>query len=98
MQNNYNKLINNLNNLSLTKFSSNLNSYISLINNGEKSVVDSLFELTQLEIDVKNERAMNACVRVANFPFLKSFDDFDFSFQPSINKDYITNFQYMFNH
>ncbi len=38
---------------------------------------------------------MNACVRVANFPFLKTFDDFDFSFQPSINKDFITNFQYL---
>ena len=82
MSNNYNKLINNLNLLSLSKFSGNLSSYISLINNGEKSVVDSLYELTQLELDLKKERAMNACVKVANFPFIKTFDDFDFSFQP----------------
>ena len=29
---------------------------------------------------------MNACVKVANFPFLKTIEDFDFSFQPGINK------------
>jgi predicted NACHT family NTPase len=29
------------------------------------------------------------CVKVANFPFLKEIDDFDFDFQPSINKQQI---------
>jgi DNA replication protein DnaC len=48
-----------------------------------------------LEIDLKQERAMNACVKVANFPFIKSFDDFDFTFQPSINKDKIVNYKYL---
>ena len=35
---------------------------------------------------------MNACVRVANFSFLKTLNEFDFSFQPSINKDKILEF------
>lgn len=39
------------------------------------------------------ERAINACVKVANFPFIKTFEDFEFSFQPSINKDQIINFK-----
>ncbi len=95
MQNNYNKLINNLNDLSLYKISDNIDKYIPLINNGDKNVVDSLYELTQMEIALKTERAMNACVKVANFPFIKTFDDFDFSFQPSINKEQIINYKYL---
>lgn len=38
---------------------------------------------------------MNACVKVANFPFIKRLSDFDFSFQPSINKEQIMNFKYL---
>jgi len=56
-------------------------------------LVDALYELTTLEMDFKQERAMNACVRVANFPFIKYLTDFDFGFQPSINKDKIMDFQ-----
>ena len=32
---------------------------------------------------------MQACVKVANFPFLKEVTDFDFDFQPAINKQQI---------
>ena len=46
-------------------------------------------------MDLRKERAMNACVKTANFPFLKTLDDFDFSFQPSINKEQITNHKYL---
>jgi DNA replication protein DnaC len=95
MQNNYTKLINNLNDLALDRIASNIDTYLSLIANGDKTIVDALYELTQLEIDLKQERAMNACVKVANFPFIKSFDDFDFTFQPSINKDKIVNYKYL---
>ena len=67
--------------------------YLDLINEGKKDIVDSLYELTALEIDLKKEKAMSACVRVANFPFLKTLDEFDFSFQPSINKEKMLDFR-----
>ena len=38
---------------------------------------------------MKEEKAMQGCVKVANFPYLKTLDDYDFSFQPSLNKDKI---------
>lgn len=38
---------------------------------------------------------MSACVKVANFPFLKTFEDFDFNFQPSINKEQIISYKYL---
>ena len=93
--NNYNKLINNLETLGLPKFTENIEKYIEFINDGSKTVVDALYELTEYECNMRIERAMNACVKVANFPFLKTFDDFNFSFQPSINKEQILNYKYL---
>lgn len=92
MNNNYIKLVNNLENLNLIQIKNNLDKYIDLINENKKNIIDSLYELTTLEMDLKYEKAMNACVRVANFPFIKSFNEFDFSFQPSINKEKILDF------
>lgn len=59
---------------------------------GEKSFLDTLYEMTELEIADKNKRAMNACVKVANFPFIKTVDDFNFSFQPSLRKEEIIGY------
>jgi len=43
------------------------------------------------EMKLREERTMNACVLTANFPYLKTEMDFDFDFQPSINKLQIRN-------
>ncbi len=82
----YLSLVNNLEELKLFQFKEHLDNYIDLINSGKKSIVEALKELTEYEIKFKEARAMNACVKVANFPFLKTIEDFDFSFQPGINK------------
>ena len=42
--------------------------------------------MVEIELAHKRQRAINACVKVANFPFFKTLDDFDFGFQPGINK------------
>ena len=86
---NYIKLTNNLEVLKLERIKQNLDKYIELINRKEKDVVDALYELTNLEIELMNERAIYGCVRTAGFPFIKTFEDFDFSFQPTINKENI---------
>ena len=36
---------------------------------------------------------LNACVKVANFPYIKTLEDFDFSYQPSINRGQIFDFK-----
>ena len=90
---NYIKLINNLEVLQLEKIKQNLDQYVDLINNKKKDVVESLYELTNLEIELRNAKAIYGCVRTAGFPFLKTFDDFDFSFQPTLNKEQILNFK-----
>jgi len=83
---NYIKLLNNLENLQLGNIKANIDLYIEMINSNEKSVVDALYELSELEIKAKKEKAIDACVKVANFPFIKTLDDFDFEFQPTVNK------------
>ena len=90
---NYIKLTNNLEVLKLERIKENLDKYIELINKTEKDVVDALYELTNLEIELMNERAIYGCVRTAGFPFIKTFEDFDFSFQPTINKEQILDFK-----
>ena len=91
----YNKVENNLEILGLNLIKANLGQYITFINDGKKDIVEALYELTNFEIELRKERAMNACVKVANFPAIKTFEDFNFEFQPSINKEQITNFKYL---
>ena len=90
---NYIKLTNNLEALKLERIKQNIDKYIELINRKEKDVVDALYELTNLEIELMNERAIYGCVRTAGFPFIKTFEDFEFSFQPTINKEEILDFK-----
>ena len=66
--------------------------YINAVNNGEKSFSDALEELISIEQENNRLRAINSCVKVANFPFIKTMDDFDFSFQPGINKKELLEF------
>lgn len=95
MDNNFTRTLNNFETLNLTEFRANIEKYISYVESGEKTMIDALYELTELEIDLRTKRAMNACVKVANFPYIKRLSDFDFSFQPSINKEQIMNFKYL---
>ena len=86
---NYNKLLNNLDDLKLFKIKENIDTYINLINEKQKDIVDSFYELTNLELNFKRERAINSLVKMAGFPYHKTLEDFNFDFQPSINKDKI---------
>ena len=86
---NYNKLLNNLDSLKLYKIKDNLDTYINLINEKQKDIVDSIYELTNLELNFKKQKAISSLVKVAGFPYQKTLEDFDFSFQPSINKEKI---------
>jgi len=47
--NNYIKLLNNLENLELKNMKSNIDQYIEMVNSNDISVVDVLYELSELE-------------------------------------------------
>lgn len=90
---NYQNLCENLKELKLTQISLKLDEYITKVNEGSISLVDALYELTTKEIEVKNFNATNAMVKVAGFPHLKEMKDFDFDFQPKINKKQFLDFE-----
>ena len=83
---NYNKLMNNLEILKLDKIVSFLPNYLESIKSQDISIVDILYRLTEEEIKYRDERASKIQVSVAGFPFEKEIKDFDFSYQPGINK------------
>lgn len=91
--NNYQSLVNNLKELKLVHISLKLDDYINKINDEKISVVDALYELTKEELEIKNFNATNAMVKVAGFPHLKEMKDFDFDFQPKINKQQFLDFE-----
>lgn len=63
-----------------------LDYYTDLVNKGQKSFSEALEELIDIEKKNNQLRAENACVKTANFPFIKTMEDFEFDFQPSINR------------
>jgi len=89
----YNKLINNLELLKLEKFRSFLPNYLEEINKNEIPFSDALLKLTEKELEFRNERASKIQISVSAFPFEKTLSDFDFDFQPSINKTKILDLE-----
>jgi len=90
--NKYQKLSENLKKLKLSQFNVHLDSYIDKIHENQISLVEALYELTEKEIEVKDFNTQNAKVKVASFPHLKELKDFDFDFQPKLNKQQFLDF------
>ena len=89
----YNKLLNNLEILKLDKIRSFLPNYLEEITQNEIPFTEALLELTEKEMSFRDERASKIQISVSAFPFEKTFKDFDFDFQPSLNKTQMIDFQ-----
>ena len=82
----YSQVIKNLEKLKLEKMGTLLPEYLDEINKNNISFLEALFNLTEKEIEFKEQRASEFNIRVAGFPFIKTLDKFDFDFQSSISK------------
>ena len=87
--NDYNKLLNNFELLKLDKMKDYYPNYVETAAKRNKSLTEALLELTEKEIEYRNERASQIQITVSAFPYKKEIDDFDFDYQPSINKQEI---------
>ena len=87
----YAKLLNNLETLKLEKMYSYVPAYLDTVIKDNISVLDALIHLTDKEIEYKNEMASKIQITVAGFPFVKKVEDFNFDFQPSVNKAQIND-------
>jgi len=85
----FNMLQNNLEELSLLKMSEILPNVIDKSVKECTSLTDSLVELTNAEIEARSERAKKINIMTSHFPYQKTIQDFDFTYQPSINREQI---------
>jgi len=93
MNSSYAQLINNLEYLKLKQMITHLDEVINFINSNNLSFIEGLNKLTTHEIDFKEANMIRSMVKVGAFPHQKELKDFDFEFQPSINKQQILDFQ-----
>ena len=92
MNSHYTKLVKNLEYLKLNQMALHLDETVDFMMKNQLSFTETLIKLTDYEIDMKEINMMKSMVKVAAFPHLKEVKDFDFDFQPSVNKQQILDF------
>lgn len=75
-----------LNGLGLKAVEARLESLLEQAAKAEPSYADFLDQLLSCEADARRTRYLRARLQLAHLPFLKTFDQFDFGFQPSIDE------------
>lgn len=92
MNNSFQQLVQNLEYLKLKQMTQHVNEVVDFSINNQLSFVETLVKLTNYEIDVREKNMIHAMVKVGAFPHRKEIGEFDFDFQPSINKQQILDF------
>jgi DNA replication protein DnaC len=92
MNSTYQQLLKNLEYLNLKQMIDHLGDTIDFSMSNQLSFVDTLVKLTNYEIDVREKSMINSMVKVAGFPHRKELSEFDFEFQPTINKQQMLDF------
>ena len=75
-----------LNGLGLKAAETRLEGLLEQASKKEPSYAEFLDELLSCEVDARRTRYLRARLQLAHFPFVKTFDQFDFAFQPSIDE------------
>lgn len=89
----YTDVIDNLEILKLDKIKNMLPEYLDEMKNKNISFTEMLYDLTKEEIKYQTERAAKVNITVSAFPFEKTINDFDFSYQPSIDRNEILDLE-----
>ena len=80
------RLQNMLNSLGLKAVEARLEGLLEQAAKRETSYAEFLDELLACEVDARRSRYLRARLQLAHLPFVKTFDQFDFGFQPSIDE------------
>lgn len=85
----YEQLISNLAQLKLNNFSENYQNYSMEVDQQRLSFGEALLKLTESELQYRRDQEIKKRIQQAKFPIVKRIGEFDFNFQPSINKQEI---------
>ncbi|MED3088663.1 ATP-binding protein, partial [Bacillus toyonensis] len=92
MRNSYQQLTQNLEYLKLKQMVQHLGEVVDFSINNQLSFIETLVKLTNYEIDIREQNMIHSMVKVGAFPHRKEIDEFDFDFQPSVNRQQILDF------
>lgn len=95
INNTYEQLKNNLEILKLNRISAILDNYLERASKGKIPLVEALNYLIEEEKIYKDETSLVMRTNVAGFPHRKTFEQFDFKFQPSIDLETINDLRTM---
>ena len=82
-----------LNTLGLTAVEARLESLLERAAQEESAYADFLQQVLSTETDARRQRYLKTRLQLAHLPYLKTFAQFDFSFQPSIDERQIRELQ-----
>lgn len=89
MSTTYQQLNTSLDTLKLFQMKEHLEEVSNFVSQNKLSFSDGLLKLCNYEIDHKTEVASKSMIKAAAFPFVKTIEDYDFEFQPCVNKQEI---------
>jgi DNA replication protein DnaC len=72
--------------LKLIQMKEHLEEVSNFVSQNKLSFSDGLLKLCTYEIDYKSETAAKSMIKAAAFPFVKTIEDYDFEFQPCVEK------------
>jgi DNA replication protein DnaC len=72
--------------LGLTSVEMRLENLLEQAAKKEPSYADFLLDLLKSELEARRTRYLRARLQLAHLPYVKTFDQFDFSFQPSVDE------------
>ncbi|HAR49771.1 MAG TPA: hypothetical protein DCR81_06650 [Smithella sp.] len=77
--------------LRLPRMGEILESVMQVAQEKQKSYLSFLDELLEEEIACREQRRVETSVKISGLPFIKSIDEFDFSFQPKLDRQRVTS-------
>ena len=86
MSSTYQQLSMSLEKLKLIQMKEHLEEVSNFVSQNKLSFSDVLLKLCTYEIDYKSETAAKSMIKAAAFPFVKTIEDYDFEFQPCVEK------------
>lgn len=83
----------NLRTLRLKDMAQNLDAVLEAAEREQQGHLHFLNQLVQKQLEAAENRSLERRLRIADFPRLMTFDNFDWGFQPGLNVPYLKNLQ-----
>ncbi|HXJ36842.1 MAG TPA: IS21-like element ISAnsp4 family helper ATPase IstB, partial [Candidatus Eisenbacteria bacterium] len=80
------RVLEHLGRLRLGRIAEQLDALLSSAARGEPTYLDFLDTILREEVGAKQRKRVAMGIQIAHFPTVKTLDDFDFKFQPSVDQ------------